>query len=633
MDNKLEYIISLIDKATAPMAKFGQSAIAHFTKIDNAQKQFAKHNELAGKSFNSLGKAIDSLKAKAQGLEIISNSDIAKVRAMNSAIKDLERQQNKIGSMNGSKLKGWAGDAMSQIPGAGLATNPLVAGGAAIAGIMSAGMNQEKHRVAFQTLSKGKEQGDALMGNLQNYASASPYRQDDVFSAGTVMKGFGMGDGETVGMMKMLGDVAMGSGDKLKELALVMGKVNTTGYLQGDELNSLIEKGFNPLAIIAEKTGKKYSDLKDAMEDGEITSAMVTSTLQSATSAGGTFYQMSEKMSKTLGGKLSTFMDNFSITMARLGEKIMPIASVALDAINSALTFLVDYGDVIIGVISAVGLSMLFAGGGATGLAIGMELASIATNIASSSVYKFGVALLTTPIGWIALAIGGVIIMIRKWINHFGSAAEAWKAFGKIMGAVWEIIKINFKAGLDGIVGVHEWMMWKVFGFFDRMAQKAINLGQAIKAALSGDMDGASMWWNKEETSRFDEKAESTMTNMVNNSRMAAYETDKQKGIINTTWASGKGAKENKKEAAYTPQGASANILGKGVKDKDKGSTKGATDAITGGGTRNLTINLGKFQDSINITVGNATEAVNGIGDVIQDELLRLLNSAGALAN
>jgi tape measure domain-containing protein len=71
-------------------------------------------------------------------------------------------------------------------------------------------------------------------------------------------------------------------------------------------------------------------------------------------------------------------------------------------------------------------------------------------------------------------------------------------------------------------------------------------------------------------------------------------------------------------------------------KDKDKTSkdklAKGV-DAITGGGTRNMYINLGKFQDSINIYAGNVKEGIDNAGEQLEDMLLRVLNSGGAMQN
>jgi tape measure domain-containing protein len=401
MDNKLEYIISIIDKATAPMAKFGQSAIAHFTKIEDAQKKFARSNELAGKSFDSLGKQIDALKAKAHGIEIISNSDIAKVRAMNSAVKDLERQQSKIGNMNGSKLKGWATDAASQIPGAGLISNPLVMGGMALAGVVKAGIGQENSRMAIQGLSGSAEKGNKFFSQARDYAVSTSYSQKGVLDAGQGMLANGMGGDAAMNTIKMLGDVAMGSDEKLASLANMMSRVNITGYLQGDELNSLVEAGFNPLKEISDATGESYASLKKKMEDGGISMGMVQGALARLTGEGGRMHGMAEKTSKTFGGQLNTMMEQFMKTAATIGEAILPILNVALGVLNTALEFIVENGDVLAVIIGTVGLSMLLAGGSATGYAIGMELASIATNIASSAVYKFGVALLTTPIGWL----------------------------------------------------------------------------------------------------------------------------------------------------------------------------------------------------------------------------------------
>ena len=127
----------------------------------------------------------------------------------------------------------------------------------------------------------------------------------------------------------------------------------STGKLMGQDLLQMINAGFNPLTIIAQKTGATMADLKHVMagektsdefkalmqsaqaevqklgadasqsatmlaeigKNGQVSSSLVDEAMQIATSEGGLFYQAMEKQSKTAAGLISTLKDNVQILL------------------------------------------------------------------------------------------------------------------------------------------------------------------------------------------------------------------------------------------------------------------------------------------------------------------------------
>ena len=94
------------------------------------------------------------------------------------------------------------------------------------------------------------------------------------------------------------------------------------GRLAGGDLLQLINVGFNPLNVIAEKTGESMSELRDRMSKGKVGFSEVRDAFQTATSAGGQFYQMNEKQSRTLLGLYSTMQDGISAALLTIGNQI-----------------------------------------------------------------------------------------------------------------------------------------------------------------------------------------------------------------------------------------------------------------------------------------------------------------------
>lgn len=85
----------------------------------------------------------------------------------------------------------------------------------------------------------------------------------------------------------------------------------------------MINAGFNPLKVISEQTGQSMAELKKQMEAGGISTQMVVSAFQTATSAGGQFAGMMQKQSQTTSGLFSTLKDNVSLAMVDIGKAII----------------------------------------------------------------------------------------------------------------------------------------------------------------------------------------------------------------------------------------------------------------------------------------------------------------------
>lgn len=154
--------------------------------------------------------------------------------------------------------------------------------------------------------------------DIQKFAAQTPFDSAQLAAATSTMLGFGVSQEKVMGSMKMLGDIALGNGDRLQSLSLAFAQVTATGKLTGQDLLQMVNAGFNPLEAIAKKTGRSMVDLKDAMSKGQISVEMVEEAMKSATSEGGRFHNGMELASKTFSGVMSTMRDNIGITLAAI---------------------------------------------------------------------------------------------------------------------------------------------------------------------------------------------------------------------------------------------------------------------------------------------------------------------------
>lgn len=204
-----------------------------------------------------------------------------------------------------------------------------IAAGAAFAYLAKTGveaaMTIEGLTADFKVMTGSAENAAVLLDQISEFAKATPFSKMGLSNAAKTLMAFGLEADKVVPTLRMLGDVAQGDQNKLNSLALVFGQIQSTGKLMGQDLLQLINQNFNPLEVIAKKTGKSVAELKDLMSQGLISANDVTRAFQIATSEGGLFYRATEERAATLEGKLSTLKDNLESALQEMALAFFPL--------------------------------------------------------------------------------------------------------------------------------------------------------------------------------------------------------------------------------------------------------------------------------------------------------------------
>lgn len=235
---------------------------------------------------------------------------------LNKAINSANQNVNSFGK-NSSSVFSNVGGLLAK---AGIAFGLLEIGKAAITG--AAALEQQK--VAFEVLTGSAEKANAILKEIQQFASVTPFEQKDLIEASKLMLNFGLSVESVMPSLRMLSDVAAGDANKLQSLTLAFSQVSSAGRLTGQDLLQFVNAGFNPLAEISAITGKSMAQLKDEMSKGAITADQVAQAFKRATSEGGRFYQMNQKQSATFNGLISTIKDNLNVALVGLGNEVLP---------------------------------------------------------------------------------------------------------------------------------------------------------------------------------------------------------------------------------------------------------------------------------------------------------------------
>ena len=295
--------------------------------------------------------------------------------------------------------------------------------------IISVRAEFESMETSLKVLLGGNEERlNNIMGQIKEYALASPLNTKDMVGAVQMMTSFGIEAEKSIDYLKAIGDISMGDTGKFNSLALAFSQMSSAGKLMGQDLMQMVNAGFNPLEEIARKTGKSIGELKNEMSKGAITSKMVQDAFISATSAGGKFYGMASEGAKTLNGQISMLQESFDNMFSEIGSKG---EGVVMNAVKAATYLVENYeqtGRVILGLATSFGIyrtAVAIATMTTNGYTIAETLAYTRMLLLEKATKLLNMTMLSNPYVAAAAALGtliGAIIATSDGISELDAA-------------------------------------------------------------------------------------------------------------------------------------------------------------------------------------------------------------------
>lgn len=356
----------------------------------------------------------------------LTDEEIEKgINSIKTDLKSLEKASSSVSKNMANHFKNF-GDKASKAGKTltlGL-TTPLTALG--VAGVKY-NAQMEDFEANLTTLLGNADDAKDMLADLKEMANTTPFETTDLLDATQTMLGFGLEAKKTKGYLQALGDISMGNAEKLKSLTRAFSQIGASGKATMEDINQMIDAGFNPLQIMSEKTGKSMAELREEVSDGEISFEDITEAMEDATKEGGRYYKSMEKASKTMNGKMSSALDALNTALGDLTESLLPLATKAIEKITdwaNAFTELdedsqeaiLTIGGIVAGagpIMGAVGkISSAIGGVSDTFRKIKSNIGDVKTELSktSSSTEAFGGVLegLTIPTGIAIGAIGAV---------------------------------------------------------------------------------------------------------------------------------------------------------------------------------------------------------------------------------
>lgn len=406
---------------------------ADVKRLGDAYRIALKRNPLSAngklEEYNAARKALDEEKAALFGLtqqQAEARLSVKKLRDEYALYNDNAKEI--VESNNGIAIS-WK-KALAVIGGAGV----LKALGSEIIRVRG---EFQSMQTAIETM-VGKDMAGQLIPQIKELAKISPLTMSDMVGAEKMMLGFNIQAEDTIKYLKAISDISMGESSKFNSLTLAFSQMSAAGKLMGQDLNQMINAGFNPLQIISEKTGKSIATLKDEMSKGAVSAEMVQQAFIDATSAGGKFYNMSENASKTINGQLSMMQDALDSVFNELGTKS---ESVIMDGIQMTTSLIQNYetvGKVLAGLVVTYGtyrtavMLVTAAESKHTLVEIGLTNARL---LARKAQLALNAAMLTNPYVALATVVVGLTATMWAMSDSTTAAARAQKEYNGIKDA------------------------------------------------------------------------------------------------------------------------------------------------------------------------------------------------------
>lgn len=483
----------------------------------------------------------------------------------------------------------------------------------------------ESYLTNFKVMLGSEEAAATKLSEIRKMAASTPFSLDDLTGGTQTLLQFGIAADDTTGVLQRLGDISLGNAEKLQTLTRAYGKMSSAQKVTLENVNMMIDAGFNPLNQICDATGESMSDLYKRISDGKVSFSELEAAVEAATSQGGQFYNGMLEASQTFSGRMSTLKDNVSALtgeltsglFAALGDLVVKLNEVVVSFLDSdeKMAQLKETIGIATAVVAAAGTAFLtYKGYVATATAI--EVIHTAATAAMTAAHKAaeagatGLAVAQAGLNAVLKAnpIGLVVSLLAALAAGLVTAYKTSETFRNAVNSAFASVK---KIAQNAIGTVVDWineLVAKIRGAAAALANLKNGVGaaqEAYNAAYNGYMDN----YNR---SKLDKAAQERGKLHAERVKQAQEEAAAAKASAETiSQSAGKAASAvstSGKKASASAQAAAATVV-KSISDTTTTVKDGITRTVE---TVNETLSNGKQQQKQTITE-TSRQMVDGV--------------------
>jgi tape measure domain-containing protein len=483
----------------------------------------------------------------------------------------------------------------------------------------------ESYLTNFKVMLGSEEAAATKLSEIRKMAASTPFSLDDLTSGTQTLLQFGIAADDTTGVLQRLGDISLGNAEKLQTLTRAYGKMSSAQKVTLENVNMMIDAGFNPLNQICDATGESMSDLYKRISDGKVSFSELEAAVEAATSQGGQFYNGMLEASQTFSGRMSTLKDNVSALtgeltsglFAALGDLVVKLNEVVVSFLDSdeKMAQLKETIGIATAVVAAAGTAFLTYKG-YVAAATAIEVIHTAATTAMTAAHKAaeagatGLAVAQAGLNAVLKAnpIGLVVAALAALAAGLVTAYKTSETFRNAVNSAFASVK---KIAQNAIGTVVDWineLVAKIRGAAAALANLKNGVGaaqDAYNAAYNGYMDN----YNRD---KLDKAAQERGKLHAERVKQAQEEAAAAKASAETiSQSAGKAASAvstSGKKASASAQTATATVV-KSISDTTTTVKDGITRTVE---TVNETLSNGKQQQKQVITE-TSRQMVDGV--------------------
>ncbi len=526
---------------------------------------------------------------------------------------------------------------------------------------LSYNRDMESYLTNFKVMLGDEQLAAEKLEEIRKMAASTPFTLSDLTEGTQTLLQFGIAADDTTNVLQMLGDISLGNADKMQTLVRAYGKMSSAQKVTLENVNMMIDAGFNPLNQICEATGESMADLYKRISDGKVGFEELQAAVEAATSQGGQFYNGMLEASQNFSGRLSTLQDNVAALTGKLTDGLFSALGdlivkanelvVSITEDDQKLAKLKDTIGLVITVVTSVGVAFLTYKGYLTATSAATVVQTAATT-ALAAAHKAaesgatGLAVAQAGLNAVLKAnpIGLVVSVLAALATALVTAYQTSETFRNIVDGAFQAVANIAKSAIGAAIGWLDKLSYKLNSFLgkdgytgfssyddykaDKDAQAAAATSKANrearhKAAQAGQGISTKSWTELQEEAKAAQKTTEQAASAVSASSKKASSSAKkaasevvnsitststqiENGVTRTTETVHETLKNGTKQQKQTVTETSRQMVD-GVLSDVKTITTTAAD-----GTKKVTQSIEAVRDVVSTVTATQTALVDG---------------------
>ena len=465
----------------------------------------------------------------------------------------------------------------------------------------------ESYLTNFKVMLGSEEAAATKLSEIRKMAACTPFSLDDLTSGTQTLLQFGIAADDTTGVLQRLGDISLGNAEKLQTLTRAYGKMSSAQKVTLENVNMMIDAGFNPLNQICDATGESMSDLYKRISDGKVSFSELEAAVEAATSQGGQFYNGMLEASQTFSGRMSTLKDNVSALTGELTSGLFAALGELVVKLNEVVVSFLDSDEKMAQLKETIGIATAVVA--AAGAAFAGYKATIAATTVVTTAQKLAVTALNTA-NLQAAAGAGIFKVAMAALNSVVAANPiglAVAAFAALTAGLITAYKSSetFRSGwntcMNGLRSAADFAVNSVLTTLNMLMSSIRGIAAALAALPQGAAAAVDAYNSAYAASRQNYTQKRNQKNWDNSHKDLEWDDDNG-WVPKGTSSSGNGSSRAGSQTAMNPYPA----ITSGAKKASKATKQAAAEVV-----KSISDTTTEIDGKITRTTENITETLS----------------------